>query len=368
MQIWVGESAFTLQQIQDENRWASLGLNPVFRFLQFWFSNADRFLAHSSGSTGPPKDIWLSRSQILASAQASLNYFHIQPKVDGLLLCLSAEHVGGFMVLARALAGSIPLWILPPDRQPFPLNSPLLRQKKWFVSLVPLQLQAFAQNPELIASTAHWKGILLGGAAISPEQIELVKKLQCPVYHSYGMSETASHIAIRQLHPMQIPLIGYKALPGVELKMGPQQNLCIKGPMTNDEWIETTDALAWLNQDEFELAGRIDEAINTGGLKVMPDLLKNTLRENPFFKTVNMEVFGLPDPILGERVTLVVEAQSPDTDWQKQLQEFNYNADSRTLPKAVFLFEKFPLTPSLKTDKQTLKMQLSNCKPTWIKK
>jgi O-succinylbenzoic acid--CoA ligase len=218
-------------------------LKPLFEFTDFWFSETQRWVAKTSGSTGIPKEINISKHQMEASAKASLLFFDFEKKNDGLILCLSTSHVGGFMVLVRAILGDLDLWVLEPSSKPIPNQSEILKERKWFVSMVPLQFAFFIKEQE--NKSSFLKGILLGGAPIADSNQSNLKSLQCPVYQSYGMTESVSHIAIRNIYKPQNVLDfeshPYEILPGIEIGQDEQNCLKVKGAVTSQEWIQTND-------------------------------------------------------------------------------------------------------------------------------
>jgi O-succinylbenzoic acid--CoA ligase len=172
--------------------------------------------------------------------------------------------------------------------------------------------------------------ILVGGAPVSAALEQQAQALAAPVYHTYGMTETATHIALRRLNgPDASPW--FQPLPGVEIDVDARGCLRLKGPMTLDHWLQTNDLVdlaippqqppqASASSDDgsrFELhvarfrwLGRWDNVINSGGVKVQVETVEAAagqawlalgLAERRFF------VAGLPDARLGERVTLLVE-------------------------------------------------------------
>jgi O-succinylbenzoic acid--CoA ligase len=311
----------------------------------------------------------ISKNQILASAEASLQYFNIDREC-GFILCLPAQHVGGFMVLARALVANSHLWILPPKSNPFPFDSGFFADTKWFVSLVPIQLTAFNENDELLQITANWKGILLGGGDVGQSQLEFIQKIQCPVYQSFGMTETVSHIAIRDLKEgRNLP---YKILPGISIKANSSGCICIRGAVTNNLWIETRDQVNIISDTEFFHLGRIDDVINSGGIKIHPNEIKNLILNQLVSKTVNFELIGIADEVLGEKQVMIIEGQPPQeiSDGAKIDNFFSQlyiEIDKKKLPKKVYSLEKLPRTQSMKIDKPELKRILKLTQPLWGK-
>ena len=348
-------------------------LESVFDFAEFWYSERKLWHTKTSGSTSEPKLVQISKKQIEISAKATIEYFDLSPISDGIVLCLSAVHVGGFMVLARAFVGNLDLWILPPSSKPFSDQPVHLLKKQWFVSMVPFQLSSFADD-DLRSSTQYWKGILLGGAAVSEAQQEIVGLLQFPVYQSYGMTETVSHIAVRKLLAAALKQQNlsepYRVLPGIEVKQEVNQCISIRGAVTLNRWVETKDVIELKDNRSFFIVGRLDDIINSGGIKVDPTVLKSLIKHQLTHENIDFEIIGIQDDKLGEKVVLVfVKPQNTDSIdalfWTSIFEKLKTSIDKRLLPKEIYTIQELPTTSSLKLDKQVLKKYLTLQSPIW---
>jgi len=349
-------------------------LKPVFEFSDFWFSDTQVWQTKTSGSTGAPKLIEISKYQMEASAKASLHFFLLNKDTDGLILCLSAAHVGGFMVLVRALIGDLDLWILEPSSKPIPSQSIIIKKKKWFVSMVPLQLEALIEENGI--ATSYFKGILLGGAAISAAHKLQLNPLQCPVNQSYGMTETVSHIALRKIYEPKKSIDfknePYILLPGIEIKQNENGCLVVKGAVTNDIWIQTNDLVKINDDKSFFFLGRIDGIINSGGLKVNPGELISHFEILFSRQELEFQILGISDQKLGEKVVLAFISNRKSIFhssqyWAEVIGKLAKQLDPRILPRAVYGLNQFPKTQTMKYDLPALRSILKNSKPVWDK-
>lgn len=336
----------------------------LIRFLDFWFSDTPYLDTRTSGSTGEPGRVLLSREAMLASARMSLQYFGIRSDTDGLASVLSLRHIGGLMVLLRALYGKLHLAILPPTATPSGPDLPG-GDRAWLVSMVPLQLENALKNPEFIRHTRDWKGILLGGASPGPALRASIAQLNCPVFESYGMTETASHIAIARLHPPPATA-GFELLPGVEAGSGEDGCLWVEGSVTPKGRLHTTDRVEWLTPGSFRVTGRASRTINSGGLKIQPEQVCQRIRELAGEPEMDIECLGLPHPRLGEEVVLVQRGGSLH-DWDMLLEKVTRPELRREFPGKVYQLAAWPLTPSFKTDFPALKKELSGLQPVWTR-
>jgi O-succinylbenzoic acid--CoA ligase len=379
MLLWIDGKAFSpdqtdlIERLAEEKEY----LKPVLNFIRFWFSEALAFSTQTSGSTSGPKPIEISRDQIRASANASLQFFGLNPKTDGLVLCLSASHVGGFMILARAFLGDLDVWILKPSAQPIPEEG-LPPFKKWFISMVPLQFYNLLENKELKHISKSWRGILLGGAALENSIGEKLSNLSCPLYHGYGMTETVSHIAVRKIPAtpsVSMSEIPFTALPRVALRQNEYGCLEIKAGVTGNQWITTNDKATLIAPDQFLFKGRADRQINSGGKKISPEEVRALVQSILPANHPDFEILGIPDPYWGEKVVLVFFVADPD-EFQKFLNglapegKFQGITDPEKrflLPKSVFNLPEKPLTQSQKTDFPRIRQELETALAAWEK-
>jgi O-succinylbenzoic acid--CoA ligase len=338
-------------------------LQDVFTFCSFWFSDAPVWEARTSGSTGKVGSILLQREQIRFSATLSLDYFQFDPQQNGFALALPARSAGGFMLLARAFLADVDVLLFPPASGG--LKSELFpTDRKWFLPLLPIQLSALLSNPFAAEISQKLSGILLGGGPLDSHQLHAMAKWECPVFHSYGMTETASHVAIRKVHP-EIET-GFQPLPGVEIRLNQQACLEIRaGIITRNEWLPTND-LAEIHADgRFSILGRLDFTINSGGLKIQPEIEKERLQQKVPPNCRDFDLLGLPDDRLGEKLVLVAYTSMKELEEiESALDQTSEPGERMRLPRAYyFLPEGRPLLPGGKTDFIRLRKIISDIVP-----
>jgi O-succinylbenzoic acid--CoA ligase len=349
--------------------------DAIVRFLGFWFSEYSFFKVSTSGSTSEPKEILLSRERIRASVRLTLDFFKPDSKTEGFVLCLPAAKVGGLMVLARALEANMDVLLLEPSLSPFKAKSPEAEEKKWLISMVPPQLESVLQSKEILEQSRNWKGVLLGGASVPQKLLLRIPRLKCPVYQSFGMTETVSHFALRKIwDPFQqlfTPDAPYIVLPGIEIRISPDYSLSVRGAVTEDQWIETHDLVKQAEgpRQSFFFLGRKDEVVNSGGLKIHPEEIRQSW--NHFFSDLEKEPFflGIEDDLLGEKLVMVWEDFSGQIkDIEKMMLEWAQHVDPVKLPRAVFFLSHIPATSTLKVNRSLLKSHLAGQTPVWQKK
>ena len=228
----------------------------------WWNSGLSTYTLHTSGSTGVPKELMLQRKHIEASALATIAFFGLSEGQRSPLL-LSAKTVGGFMMVVRALMAGLKLDILPVERRP--AMRPGLRYD--FVALVPEQAAALAADPKFDPTDVHCT--LLGGADVRPELEDALSRWPNPVYHGYGMTETLTHVALRQIGTGRT----YRGLPGV-LFAQKGDALVVDDPSRGVHELVTTDAAKVLSNSEFEWLGRLDGVVVSAGKKIFPEVVE----------------------------------------------------------------------------------------------
>ena len=278
----------------------------VLQRLQAWRAGAVAFELTTSGSTGPPAPLLLHRAQMRASARRTADFFGLRPD-DRALVCLNCDYIGGLMMLVRGLERDLHLTVVAPHANPFEYVAAGAGFE--FTALVPLQLQAVlaaGQAPRLNAMRA----VLVGGAPVAGSLLAAVRAaLTVPVWHTYGMSETCSHVALRRLNGPEATDY-YRVLPGVAAGQDERGCLTLRGDVTDDQLIVTNDLVALLPaQHGFRWLGRADFVINSGGVKVAAEKVEMVLEVALAEVGAARRCFvtGRPDERLGQAVAAYLE-------------------------------------------------------------
>jgi len=295
---------------------------PVGDFLLDWFDSKSYIEMETSGTTGAPKTISVSKQAMVDSALATGDFFDLQPG-NTALQCLPVKYVAGKMMLVRAMILGLDLEFVAPSSHPLHNNEINFD----FVAMVPLQ----AQNS--IAELKKVKKMIIGGAAVNKLLEKQLLKLPIQGYETYGMTETITHIAARK--------IGEKAftvLPNVTISYDERNCLVIHAPRISPEVILTNDIVELVNENQFIFLGRMDNVINSGGIKLIPEQIEEKLASK-----ISQQFFiaSKPDNELGEKVVLVVEGDKQNFD------DSTYEGlDKYEKPKEVVFIPKFTQTAS----------------------
>lgn len=315
-------------------------------FCRQWLSGAATFVLHTSGSTGTPKPITLTRAQMIASARATGAALGLHAGMRA-LVCLNTAYIAGVMMLVRGFALGLELVIVPPDAHPlrdWPLAAPCD-----FTALVPLQLRATLDAPVERQRLAAMHAVLVGGAPVTSDLVAALADVPAPVYHTYGMTETVTHIALRRLNPPGAPPDElFVPLPGVTLATDARDCLTVRGPMTAEATVVTNDRVALRADGSFRWLGRVDNVINSGGVKVQAEKVEAALQA--LLPQRRLFVAGLPDGVLGEAVTAVIEGPPLPADLAAALAA-DLTLTRYERPRQIVCLPHFDETPTGKIDR-----------------
>ena len=253
--------------------------------------------AKTSGSTGTPKIIELPKVSVQRSAELTIDYFDLR-RGDTFLVCLPVQFIAGMLMVIRAdLLGATMIPIVPSSNPLRELVDPID-----FAALTPLQLEkALELNPQKISLV---KKMILGGAPISHQLYDKILALNCDTrfYHTYGMTETITHVAIRDLNATADSDI-FKALKGILFQTTDDGRLMIFADHLDQKSIITNDIVELLDSARFKWLDRADFVINSGGLKIFPTQLEARIRpfcDYEFFVTAE------DDEALGQKLVLII--------------------------------------------------------------
>ncbi len=322
----------------------------VLHFCKLWFNNCQDFTFYTSGSTGIPKPIILSKDQMIISAKQTINWLQLK-EGDTILISLYPEYIAGAMLLVRAMVAKMNIILLEPA-QDLSLQLDKIDQPIHLASFVPNQWKMLLKNIgfSLNEIFKNAKGVLIGGADLDKfSKLETDKVCDFPVFLTYGMTETVSHIAFQSISLQATEYL--QTLPNVEISQSENGNLIIKAPNTLNIPIETQDLVEIVNTNTFKITGRSNRIINSSGLKVNPVEIENQLYDYFTSKNIKNDFFvaGIPDNFFGELVCIFVEGNI-----LYELEDINafllQKIQKNKLPKKLLIIPKFIKTDSGKID------------------
>lgn len=318
----------------------------LYSFLNEWFSDSNFIMAQSSGSTGEPKPIELSKPFMQCSAERTIDYFGLQ-RGNRLLLSLPCRYIAGKMMVVRAIVWQMNLVTVDPA-----CDFEFLADESFdFGALVPNQLFKILEQPSGKEMLQNIRNLLVGGSAISSELEAQISPLSSRVVSTYGMTETASHIAIRELSG-ECRSDYYHCLRGISVSLNEEGCLQIHLPEFNLH-LQTSDLAELQSPTSFRILGRADSVIISGGIKYTPELIEKkiaSLIRQPFV------ISAVPDDKLGEKLVLVIESEPFDTrDLELKLTTL---LPPFELPRSILFLNKLQVTISGKWRRDEIKKQL----------
>lgn len=328
-----------------------------------WKEGADNFSIKTSGSTGKPKEIWLKRHLMEKSAHLTGKTFGISAG-DTLFCCLSTESIAGMMMVIRALVLDCDLYVTAPSNNP--LKNVPENTKLDFAAFVPMQMQQLiSESLDKISLLNDMKAIILGGAPVSWPFLKSLSdaEIKCPVYHTYGMTETYTHVAIRLLNGEKGASDYYSPLEGVKLSLDDRNCLVIESEITEGQKLVTNDVVELNKDDSFRWLGRFDNVIISGGVKIQAEEVERAaeiLLAGKGKTGIRLFAASLPDEKLGQKLVLVIEdelcPENKKTDFfnalKKQLPKYH-------APKELFFISKFKETASGKIDRISIVKEIA---------
>ena len=315
-------------------------------FCRQWLNGQQAFSLQTSGSTGQPKTIEVSREQMESSAAGTIPFFNLRPG-DTALVCLSTAYIAGKMMLVRALEGNMKIVAVDPGGNPLEKITDTID----FMAVVPLQLKNIMEDESTLAKLKTIAHTIVGGAPVTYALQQAVRLTKANVYATFGMTETLTHIALKQLSPD--PEDCYTVIKNVTIGQDARGCLTVQGPVTNNELLITTDLIDQVSERKFRWLGRIDHIINSGGIKIPIEVLEEKIAQVMFELRLDSRffVYSQPDQQLGERVMLLIESSEPFTN---ELQvALTLSLHKYELPKSIDYVGKFVETPTGKVDRKS---------------
>ncbi len=266
-------------------------------------------ITYTSGTTGTPKGVCLSAASQFAVARSLARASDARPTDRHLCLLPLAtllENIGG--VYAPLLAGAS---VCVPGQAEVGMDgaaglragdlvASLQRQQATTTILVPQLLSALVEAGEAgLRLPPTLRFVAVGGAPVSARLLERAQRLGVPVFEGYGLSESASVVALNTAGARRPGSVG-RVLPHLWLRFAADGEILVRGagflgycggPKNGDEWVATGD-VGHLDDDGFlYLDGRKKSMFITAfGRNVAPEWVERELIQQPAIAQV--AVFG----------------------------------------------------------------------------
>ncbi|KYH46210.1 o-succinylbenzoate--CoA ligase [Branchiibius sp. NY16-3462-2] len=304
----------------------------------------------TSGSTGVPKRAMLTTDALIASADAT----HDRLGGPGQwLLPMPAQYIAGTQVLIRSLrAGTTPVAV----EHDFDDAARQLTGEHRYTALVPTQLTRLLETSP--AALRSFDAILLGGAAASPKLLERAAEKGVTVVRTYGMSETAGG-AVYDGRPLHGTTVGLDADGQIEITgptvahgyLGDPERTATAFRLGAQRTFRTGDLGSIDADGRLRVEGRVDDLINTGGVKVAPRVVEEAVERIPHIDEV--VALGLPDDEWGQAVSVAIRT-SKDWHWPALRDLLRDDLPPYALPRRFLHVDTMPVLGSGKPDRAAL--------------
>lgn len=334
----------------------------------------------TSGTTGPPKRVELTfdmfeRVLLGAKHYESDQRSELRLRQGVVVVNSPLVHLGGIFRVLQAVSDGRRMSLL----ERFTVEgwvASVRRHRPRTASLVPAALRMVLDADLDQNDLSSLRSVISGTAPLSPEVAEaFTDRYGVPVLTNYAATEFGGAVAgwtlpdhqlfwnekrgsVGRAHPgCRLRIID--ASTGDELAADEVGLLEVRASqLPHSGWIRTTD-LARLDADGFLwIAGRADQTIIRGGLKVQPDTVRAALERHPGVRAA--AVVGVDDERLGQVPVAVVELTSPDTvDVAALLEHASKFLARYEVPVEVRFVDVMPRTVSAKVDLREVRALVS---------
>ncbi|MBN1827201.1 MAG: AMP-binding protein [Candidatus Eisenbacteria bacterium] len=332
-------------------------------------------ILYTSGVSGRPKGVLLSRRAFAAAAAASARVLGVKEE-DRWGLCMPLAHVGGLSIVTRSLFARRAVAVAAPFRADTLIRA-AARDRITILSLVPTMMTRLLDREPPWRPPKHLRAILLGGAPIFPSLLKRCARIHAPVLPTWGMTETCAQAATARPDGVPHAEAAAPPLPGVELR-APGGRVEVRGPtlfsgyfpagahadpFDDEGWFDTGDRGFLDDGGRLHVLGRREEVLISGGENVSAPEVEAALLEHPDVEEAL--VFGAPDREWGERIAAAVvlrEGAILDDGALRDHVEARLAPHKR--PRLLAVLPALPRTAAGKTDRgEAARAALSRLRP-----
>lgn len=321
-------------------------------------------VVRTSGSTGTPKRTVLPTEALAVSSMATAEHLRAEGQW---LLALPVHYVAGLAVLTRSLYAGTRPWAMDLGAsftaQAFTAAAGELTDKVRMTSLVPTQLARLLEDPapETIAVLRRFNTILLGGGVTSESLRASARSHGLKIIRTYGMTETCGGCVYdgEALPGVRIDTVEGRIRLGGDVIAGgylgdPDQTAeRFLRDTAGERWF-TTDDLGSYEDGMLSVHGRIDDVINTGGIKVSAAAVAAAIESVPGVRSAL--VVGVPDPEWGSAIGSLVTGEATGQAIRDAVRK---SLGGSAVPRRLLQVPELPTLPGGKPNRQAAISQLA---------
>ncbi|OQY01031.1 MAG: AMP-binding protein [Desulfobacteraceae bacterium 4572_130] len=346
-------------------------------------------MQYTSGTTGFPKGVMLSHTNLIGNAKSMAECMKLSPK-DVMCIPVPFFHCFGCVIgtLCCMVSGTTMAPVV--AFEPQDVMQTIDKAKASVILGVPTMF--IAELEEMDKTNYDTSNLRTGVMAGSPCPIEVMKSVVNKMGASemtivYGQTEASPGITQTRAEDsleLRVTTVG-RALPGVEVKIidpitgkelesGEQGELCsrgyntmkgyykmeeaTKGAVDSDNWLHTGDLAIMDGNGYCKITGRIKDMIIRGGENIYPREIEEFLYTNDKIKDV--QVVGVPSKKYGEEVAAFIQLKPEIKASEQEISDFCQNKIAfHKIPKFFFFVEEYPTTASGKIQKYKLREQVT---------
>jgi fatty-acyl-CoA synthase len=347
-------------------------------------------IQYTSGTTGFPKGAMLTHANILGDADL-VGWAQNLTSDDVICAPVPFYHCFGcVMGVLTALTRGCTL--LTPHDFFVPGTTLEAISQHGATSLYGVPTMFIAQLNDPGMASADLSSLRTGIMAGSPCPIEVMRQ----VVDQMGATEVTIAYGQTELSPVvtqtttddtierRVTTVG-KVLPGLEARVidpetgedcppGVQGEFCARGFTVMagyydkpEETARTIDADGWLHSGDlavvdeegyYKITGRLKDMVIRGGENVYPREVEEFLFTHPAVQDV--QVFGVPDPRMGEELAAWVQLKEGSTVTEEELKEFCRGRISHyKVPRYIRFVAEFPMTVTGKIQKFKMREEMA---------
>ncbi|RZV35417.1 MAG: hypothetical protein EX272_10675 [Chromatiales bacterium] len=343
-------------------------------------SHEDALIIYTSGTSGDPKGVVLTHSNLLANTESIVDYLELTHE-DSILVVLPFHYSYGNSVLNTHLFVGGKVVVGPSMMYPQAVTDELRRQRVTGFSGVPTTMALLVDRTDLGTDPPPLRYVTQAGGGMDKDlTLRLKAAMAAPtrLFVMYGQTEATARLTWlppdrldEKLGSAGIPI------PGVTLRIAGKDGRqlgegqvgevlalgdnIMSGYWCNPEataatvidgWLHTGD-LGYLDADGYLfIRGRASEMIKTGAYRVSPKEIEELVAGLEFIDEV--AVCGVPDPLLGQVVAAFLVGEESPANARKVLSLCRQSLSLHKVPRYIEWRDRLPKTASGKLKKHML--------------